>query len=376
MTLSGQCVIAGIGATAFGKLPGRSSVSLNVEAIRAALADANVEKGQVDALFVKPPTSDFQMLYAVKIASALGIQSKMGGAWDQGGAANATLISIACMAIAAGQIDVAVVSFADTPRSGSRDVYARPRGDDTLYGWFGTLPGYAMIMQRHIGQHHTPPEAFGEIAIAARGHGATNPDAQVRNPLTMDDYLAADPIVAPLKRDDCTLISDGGGAVVIMSARRAAELGVAAPVPILGWGYGQTFWEVAYREDLTTTMAATSGATAMKMAGLTPDKVDCVQLYDCFTIAALMTLEDYGFCKKGQAADFVRDGALQVGGALPFNTSGGLLSETGMPGMQLIHEGVRQMRGTSVNPVRGARNVVISNQGGVMQTHSTLVLGQ
>ena len=376
MTLSGKCVIAGIGATAFGKHPGRSSVSLNVEAIRAALADAGVEKGQVDALFVKPPTSDFQMLYTVKVASALGIRTRMGGAWDQGGAANATLISIACMAIEAGQIDVAVVSFADTPRTGNSAVYARPRGDDSLYGWFGTLPGYAMIMQRHMGVHGTPREAFGEIAVAARRHGAANPKAQVRNPLSMEDYMAADPLVAPLTRDDCTLISDGGGAVVVMSARRAAELGVAAPVPILGWGYGQTYEEVTYRADLTTTMATVSGATALEMAGLTPDRVECVQLYDCFTIAALMTLEDYGFCKKGQAADFVKDGALQLDGALPFNTSGGLLSETGMPGMQLIHEGVRQMRGTSVNQVRGARNVVISNQGGVMQTHSTLVLGQ
>ncbi|MGR3374474.1 thiolase family protein [Pseudooceanicola nanhaiensis] len=376
MTLSGKCVIAGIGATAFGKHPGRSSVSLNVEAIRAALADAGVEKGQVDALFVKPPTSDFQMLYTVKVASALGIRTRMGGAWDQGGAANATLISIACMAIEAGQIDVAVVSFADTPRTGNAAVYARPRGDDSLYGWFGTLPGYAMIMQRHMGVHGTPREAFGEIAVAARRHGAANPKAQVRNPLSMEDYMAADPLVAPLTRDDCTLISDGGGAVVVMSARRAAELGVAAPVPILGWGYGQTYEEVTYRADLTTTMATVSGATALGMAGLTPERVECVQLYDCFTIAALMTLEDYGFCKKGQAADFVKDGALQLDGALPFNTSGGLLSETGMPGMQLIHEGVRQMRGTSVNQVRGARNVVISNQGGVMQTHSTLVLGQ
>lgn len=376
MTLSGKCVIAGIGATAFGKHPGRSSVSLNVEAIREALADAGVEKGQVDALFVKPPTSDFQMLYTVKVASALGIRTKMGGAWDQGGAANATLISIACMAIEAGQIDVAVVSFADTPRTGNSAVYARPRGDDSLYGWFGTLPGYAMIMQRHMGVHGTPRAAFGEIAVAARRHGAANPKAQVRNPLSMEDYMAADPLVAPLTRDDCTLISDGGGAVVVMSARKAAELGVAAPVPILGWGYGQTYDEVTYRADLTTTMATVSGATALEMAGLTPDRVDCVQLYDCFTIAALMTLEDYGFCQKGQAADFVKDGALQLDGALPFNTSGGLLSETGMPGMQLIHEGVRQMRGTSVNQVRGARNVVISNQGGVMQTHSTLVLGQ
>ncbi len=369
-------MIAGIGATAFGKHPGRDSVSLNVEAIRRALEDAGIDKGEVDGLFLKPPTSDPQMLYATKVAAALSLQPKLGGAWDQGGAANATLVSYACMAIAAGQCEVAVVSFADTPRTGSSAVYSRPRGDDALYGWFGTLPGYAMIMQRHIAEHGTPPEAFAEIAMAARAHGANNPKAQVQNPLDLESYLAAKPLVAPLRRDDCTLISDGGAAVVVMSARRAAQKRVAAPVPILGWGYGQTFWEVAQRPDMTTTMAKTSGATAFKMAGIAPKDVDVVQLYDCFTIAALMTLEDYGFCQKGHAADFVRDGALRVGGELPFNTSGGLLSETGMPGMQLIHEGVRQMRGSSPNQVQGARNCVISNQGGVMQTHSTLVLGQ
>ena len=376
MTLSGKYVIAGIGATPFGKLPGRSTISMNVEAIREALADAGVEKGRVDAVLVKPPTSDFQMHYVMKLASALGIQPKFGGGWDQAGAANITLISMACMAIDAGQCEVAVVCYADNPRTGSAAVFSRPRGDDALYGWFGTLPGYAMIMQRHIGEYGTPPEAFGAIAKAARRHGAANPLAQVRNPLTMEEYLSADPLVAPLRRDDCALVSDGGGAVVVMSAALAEQLGVPAPVPILGWGGGQTFFDVAQRPVLTETMAKVSAETAFAMAGLTPSQVDCVQLYDCFTIAVLMTLEDYGFCPKGQAAAFVRDGALEVGGALPFNTSGGLLSETGMPGMQLIHEGVRQMRGTSVNPVSGARNVVISNQGGVMQTHSTLVLGR
>ncbi|WP_375173283.1 thiolase family protein [Pseudooceanicola sp.] len=376
MSLSGRYVIAGIGATEFGKLPGRSTVSMNVEAIRGALADAGVEKDRVDAVLVKPPTSDFQMHYVMKLASALGIQPKFGGGWDQAGAANITLISIACMAIEAGQCEVAVVSYADNPRTGSAAVFSRPRGDDALYGWFGTLPGYAMIMQRHIGEYGTPPEAFAAIAMAARKHGAANPKAQVRNPLSLDDYLAAPPLVAPLRRDDCALVSDGGGAVVVMSAAMASRLKVPAPVPILGWGGGQTFFDVAQRPVLTETMAKLSGPMALQMAGLRPDQVDCAQIYDCFTIAALMTLEDYGFCPKGEAAAFVRDGALELGGALPFNTSGGLLSETGMPGMQLIHEGVRQMRRTAVTQVPGARNVVVSNQGGVMQTHATLVLGQ
>ncbi len=168
------------------------------------------------------------------------------------------------MAIDAGQVEIAVVSYADNPRTGNAAVFSRPRGDDALYGWFGTLPGYAMIMQRHIQELGTPPEAFGEIAIAARKHGAANPAAQVRNPLAMDDYLAAGPIVAPLKRDDCTLISDGGGAVVVMSAKRAKEMG-ANGVPILGWGFGQTFYEVAHRETLTETQAKVSGPMALKM---------------------------------------------------------------------------------------------------------------
>jgi acetyl-CoA acetyltransferase len=112
------------------------------------------------------------------------------------------------------------------------------------------------------------------------------------------------------------------------------------------------------------------------MAGVTPADIDVAQIYDCFTIAALMTLEDYGFCKKGEGGHFVSDGNVELGGGLPINTSGGLLSETGMPGMQLVIEGVRQIRGTSVNQVPDASTAVVSNQGGIMHTHSTLILGQ
>jgi acetyl-CoA acetyltransferase len=112
------------------------------------------------------------------------------------------------------------------------------------------------------------------------------------------------------------------------------------------------------------------------MAGLTPKDIDVAQIYDCYTIAALMTLEDYGFCKKGEGGRFVAEGNIAPGGKLPINTSGGLLSETGMPGLQMVMEGVRQMRGSSVNQVRGAKKCVVSNQGGIMTTHSTLLLGQ
>ena len=373
--MRGKTVIAGIGHTAFGKLPGRSTVSLNVEACRNALADANVPKDLVDAVLVKTPTSAREFMYGQKVAEALGLQPRMNFALDQGGAANVSLISIAAMAIEAGQCEVALVCYGDNPRSGDRAVFARPRGDDAAYGWFSTAAGYAMIHQRYLIEHGAKPEHFGAVAIACRRHGAANPDAQVRKPLTMDQYLAAPWVVDPLRRDDCCLVSDGAAALVIMSAKRARELGVAKPVPILGFGQGHTSWEVPLRPSLTSTQARKSAGTAFAMAGLGPKDVDVVQLYDCFTITPLMTLEDYEFCKPGQAGPFAAEGRIEIGGDLPLNTSGGLLSETGMPGLQLVMEAVRQIRGTSTSQVTNARVALVSNQGGTMHTHATLIVG-
>ena len=211
--------------------------------------------------------------------------------------------------------------------------------------------------------------------VACRGNGARNPNAQLRKPLTMDDYLASPWVVEPLRRDDCCLVSDGAAAVILTSAKLAKELGLRAAVPILGLGQGQESWDVQYRPDLTSTMARSSAETAFRMAGLGPRDINVAQIYDCFTIAVLMTLEDYGFCKPGQAGDFAAAGGIAAGGRLPLNTSGGLLSETGTPGLQLVIEGVRQMRGSATLQVAGAKHCVVSNQGGSMQTHATLILG-
>ena len=374
--MRGKAVIAGIGNTAFGKLPGRSTLSMNVESIRKALADAGIDKSLVDGLFVKFPTSKFEMMYGQKLAETLGIVPRIGGVWDQGGASNISMIGYAAMAIEAGQCEVAIVCLADNPATGSRQAYEKAWGDDSVHGWFGTPAGYAMLARRHMGEFGTTADQLGAIAVACRKHGATNPNAQLRKPLTLEQYRESRLIVAPLRRDDCCLVSDGGAAVIVMSAQRAKELGVAKPVPILGFGQGQTSWEVALRPDLTTTAATVSAQTAFKMAGLTPKDIDVAQIYDCFTIAALMTLESYGFCAKGEGGRFVEGGRIEIGGDLPINTAGGLLSETGMPGLQLVLEGVRQMRGDAVNQVQSARTCAVSNQGGIMHTHSTLILGQ
>lgn len=374
--LSGTAVIAGIGHTAYGALAGRTTVSLTAEAARNAIADAGLDKSEIDALFVKPPTSAPELMTSQRIAEALGIQPLHGNGWDQGGAANAAMIGHVVMAIEAGLFEVALVCFADNPKTGSRHVYGGSRGDDAVFGWFGVPPAYAMVARRHMQEFGTTSAQLGAVAVAARRHGAANPNAQLRKPLTLEEHQASRFIASPLRRDDCCLVSDGGAAVIVMSAKRAKAAGVRKPVSILGFGGGQSSWSVHQRRDLTTTLASASGATAFAMAGLAPADIDVAQIYDCFTIVPIITLEDYGFCKKGEGGHFVEGGRLEIDGDLPMNTSGGLLSETGMPGMQLIIEGVRQLRGEAVTQARRAETCIISNQGGVMQSHSTLILGR
>lgn len=374
--MRGKAVIAGIGHTAFGKVPGRSTISLNIEACRKAVADAGIEKDMIDGLLVKVPTSRVEMMYGQTLAEAMELRPRFGGVFDQGGASNISMIGIAAMAIEAGECDVALVTLADNPRTGSRHAYEKVWGDDADFGWSSVVAGYAMIAQRYKHDYGNIDDVNAAIAIAARKHGANNPHAQLKLPLTRDMYDNAAWVVEPLRRDDCCLVSDGAAAVVVMSAERARKLGVSAPVPILGFGQGNTSDAVPLRQDLTETMAGASAKTAFAMAGLGVKDIDVAQIYDCFTITVLMTLEAYGFTPKGRLRDLLEEGGFEVGGKLPLNTSGGLLSETGMPGLQLVLEGVRQMRGTSTNQVPDARTCIVSNQGGIMHTHSTLILGQ
>ena len=363
--------------TAGGSAAGRSTVTLNVEACAAALADAKIDKEVVDALYVKFPTSRLEFMYATKVAAALGIDGPtICGSWDQGGAANISMIDQARLAIERGEIEVALVTAADDPRSGTRQAYAQPWGADGPYGWFGLAAGYAMVARRYLSQFGLEETALGVFVVAARRHGAANPIAQLRKPLSAAAYSEEPWVIEPLRRADICLVSDGAGAVIVMSARRARQLGVSAPVAILGVGHAQDPQEVIYRSDLLGTAAQRAGRQAFAAAGLRTRDVDVAQLYDCFSIVPALTLESYGFCKQGQGPAFARDVGIEVDGGLPLNTSGGLLSETGMPGMQMVIEGVRQLRDASTSQVPDAEICLVSNQGGVMTTHATMILGR
>jgi acetyl-CoA acetyltransferase len=179
-------------------------------------------------------------------------------------------------------------------------------------------------------------------------------------------------LVDPLRRDDCALISDGGAALVLMTEETATRVGVPHAVPVLGFGQGLTS---PSRPDLTVTGLTVAATAAFEMAGLSPSDIDVAQFYDCFTPTVITALEDCGFVPKGQAGSFVAEGRIALSGDLPINTSGGLLSETGMPGMQLIIEAVRQLRGTANLQITGARKALVTGQGGAMQTHAALILG-
>jgi acetyl-CoA acetyltransferase len=374
LNLRDKYAIAGVGNTRYGKVPGMSALSHAVEACRLAIEDAGIAKDEVDAVLTKAPTANFQMLWSARVAQSLGIVPRATATLDAAGASNVNLIAYACMLIETGQAKAAVISYGDNPATGSRAAYARIRGEDAAYGLFGAPSSYALVARRHMHEFGTTHDQLGAVAVNARRNAAKNPNAQFRDPITLDDYHSSRWLAEPFHLLDCCPVSDGGAAVVVTSAERARDLR-QTPVSIMGWGQAHPAWDIAARRVWTTSGAKESGRAAFEMAGITTEDVDFVQLYDCFTIVPIITLEDYGFCAKGEGGAFVEDGRIALDGDLPLNTSGGLLSETGMPGMQLILEAVRQLRGDcGERQVEDAHVGVVSNQGGIMTTHATLVL--
>jgi acetyl-CoA acetyltransferase len=226
-------------------------------------------------------------------------------------------------------------------------------------------------------QYGTTREQMAEVAVAARGWAALNPEAFVREPLTVKDVLGSRMISDPLSKLDCCLVTDGGGALVLTRADRAKDL-PKAPVYVLGHATEHWHRSIAQLPDLTITAASESGRRAFEMAGLVPTDIDVAQLYDAFTINTILFLEDLGYCKKGEGGEFVADGRIAPGGSLPVNTNGGGLSccHPGMYGIFPVIEAVRQVRGEAGERQIDDVDVALAHgNGGVLSSQSTLVLG-
>jgi acetyl-CoA acetyltransferase len=366
--------IVGVGQTKYGKVPGMSQMAHNVMAIRAAIEDAGLTKDDIDGVLTKAPTSTFPMLWAPKVAEALRITPRVTGTLDQAGASNIGLIQYAISCLELGQANYIAISYGDNPRSGTRSTYARPRGDDAISGVFGAPSSYAMIARRHMYEYGTTHEQLANVAMTHRHHASMNPNAMFQDPITLEDYENSRFVAEPFRLLDCCPVSDGGAAYIITTEERAKAL-KKAPVYIEGIGQGHPAWDFFRRGELATSGAKVSGETAFRTAGLGPSDIDFCEIYDCFTIVPLVTLEEYGFCEKGEGGHLYEEGRTRVGGELPVNTSGGLLSETGMPGTQLVVEAVRQIRGEGgPRQVENAEVGLVSQQGGIMTTHSTMIV--
>ncbi|HYK79828.1 MAG TPA: thiolase family protein [Micropepsaceae bacterium] len=383
--LRNRCAIVGAGNSRLGQVPGVSSLDLLIEAMANALDDAGLKPSDIDGIVCRGPDDSYA--HHQRIGERLGINAGFSTSLDNGGASQILSVALAVMAIDAGLAKTVICGYgrdawSRTHKSEEARVKNQTRPDEQHdsefgpeYGYFGAVAAHAFGAQRHMHEFGTTREQFAEIAIAFREHASKNPAAQIRRPLTVEEYFKARPIVSPFGLFDCSLRSDGAGAVIVTSAERARDL-KAAPVLIRGFGSFNNLTGWFAGENMVHTAAKQSGEAAYRMAGIAPDEVDTAQLYDCFTYMVLVQLEDYGFCAKGEGGGFVQSGALRLGGKLPTNTSGGQLSEAHVEGMLQIVEGVRQLRHDYPLPrqVKDAGIALISGHGGNQVCHSTLIL--
>ena len=368
--LRGAVAIAGAAESELGEVaPGLTPTDLMVQASLRALEDCGLAVADVDGLFAA--TTQLPM-GPLNLGEALGVRPRVTDATQVGGSSPMLQLDHARAAIAAGQCEVALLAYGSTQRSVGRASASVQEVSPYEAPYRPLLPvaAYALAASRHAHEFGTTPEQLAAVAVSARDWARENPRAWSRGPLTVDDVLGAPRVCDPLGVRDCCLVTDGGGALVVVSADRARALR-RPPVLVLGAASAHGHRHISSMADLTRTAAAESGPRAFAEAGVGPADVASAQLYDAFTITPVLFLEDLGFCAKGEGGAFVQGGRIGPGGALPVNTNGGGLSygHPGMYGMLALVEAVRRVREA------GDDVVVAHGNGGVLSSQATVVLG-
>lgn len=368
------------------ELPDKSLAQIHGEVALGALADAGLSLDDVDGYFCG---NDVAGAGWVSMADYLGLRNlRYMDSTESGGASPIYHVSHAMSAIAAGQCSVALVTLAGKPRTGIQPGGGGPRVPEDgfegrMYGVTSLASTYGMAARRHMHEYGTTSEQLAAIKVAASIHASHNPNAFLKKVLTVDDVLESPMIADPLHRADCCVVTDGGGAVVVVSPEVAKSLD-RQPVKILGRGEAGRLVDGG-RIDLTYSSAVWSGPRAFEQAQVKPSDIDYVSIYDSFTITVLQMLEDLGFCEKGKGGRFVEDGALVApDGALPFNTDGGGLANNHPAhrgGVTKLIEAVRQLR-AEANPevqVPDCDLALVHGNGGDLGTRlrsATMILGR
>lgn len=372
----GQSAIVGAATYGIGEAPGFDSIDLAVHASVRALAQAGLTPADVDGLFVGLP-ADY--LSGLSLSEYLGIHPKITDNNRTGGSAFLTHLFWAANALATGQCEVALIAYGSNQRTASGKLVSSLKQPYFEGPYKPLMPAsaYALAASRHMHQYGTTREQLAEVAVAARQWASLNPDAFMRDPLTIDDVLNARRVSDPLGVRDCCLVTDGAAAIVLTRADRAPDH-CATPAYVLGAAAATTHMNISAMADLTVSAAAESGPRAFAQAGYGPRDIDVVELYDAFTINTILFLEDLGFCPKGEGGRFVSGGRIAPGGELPVNTNGGGLScvHPGMYGLFTLVEAVEQLRGgAGERQVPGARLALAHGNGGVLSSQVTAILG-
>ncbi|WP_299950525.1 acetyl-CoA acetyltransferase [uncultured Modestobacter sp.] len=380
--MSRRVAIAGVALSDVGTVPEATPYGLIGQASRRALADAGLKPGDVDGL----GSTGLGTLAPIDVAEYLGLRPRWVDSTTVGGASWEVMAAHATDAIAAGHADVVLLTYGSTARSDLRrkmrtaSLNWGSRGPQQWESPYGhtLISKYAMAARRHMYEYGTTIEQLAEIAVSARYNAAENPEASFRDPITIEDVLDGPMIADPFTKLHCCIRSDGGAAVVLVAEDRVADLR-SDPVWVLGAAESVSHVSMSQWDDMTTGPAAVSGPLAFQRAGVRPEDIDVAELYDAFTYMLLITLEDLGFCEKGEAGSFVEGGTLRLGGALPTNTDGGGLSAVhpGQRGLFLLVEAARQLRGESgPRQVPGARLAAVSGTGGWFCSSGTVILGR
>ena len=374
--LRGKSAIVGAGHAGFGEAPGLTAYDIMAEAGLAALADAGLRLSDVDGLFCTMMEDSMPALMA---AEYLGIRPRFIEGTMTGGSSFVNYLSSATMALEAGLCDVALIAYGSNQRtaSGKLVTASRPPPYEAMYRPRYPISAYALSAARHMHEFGTTREQLADVAVAARAWARHNPEAFARDELTREDVLASRMVCDPLTVRDCCIVTDGGGAVVMVRSERARDF-PKPPVYVLGSAAESTHRQISQMPDFTVTAARESGARAFAASGVAPSDIDVVELYDAFTINTILFLEDLGFCKKGEGGACVAEGRIAPDGALPVNTNGGGLScvHPGMYGIFTVIEAARQIRGDA--PGLQIDNVDLAlahGNGGTLSSQVTAILG-